>query len=211
MSEFRFYSKLDLTILLGNKAKNARQLLDEMKIVPDSSIYYHTHRFLHLHHYMTPQLPNDFAQWAFNSLNDDILGEQFASVDIVQFETIAGLRQRFIEVVEQHLSSNGNKLESPPGEEFYFLGCQTFVFPTQYVVRTLREFISVLEHVTINSLYHHMFDARLRLGRGENDFSAWFRGLGKSELADEVKKFDPYAHTLEGLRKRITVAVRRYD
>ncbi len=211
MSEFRFYSKLDLTILLGKKAKNARQLLEEMKVVPDSSIYYHTHRFLHLHHYITPQLPNDFAQWAFNSLNDDVLGEQLASIDVVQHETIKELRERFIEVVGNHLGSNGNKLEAPPGEEFYFLGCQTFVFPTEHVVNDLREFLSVLEHVTINSLYHHMFDAKLRLGRGENDFSAWFRGLGKTELADEVKKLDPYAHTLEGLRKRITVAVRRYD
>lgn len=211
MSEFRFHSKLDLTILLGKKAQNARQLLEGLRTVPDSSIYYHTHRFLHQHHYMTPQAPNDMAQWVINSLNNDILGEQLSSVDVVQFDTIEEVRQRFIEVIEGHVAANGNKLESPPGEEFYFLACQTFVFPTPYVVDNLKEFLSVLERVTINSLYHHMFDARLRLGRGENDFSAWFRGLGKTELADEVKRFDPYAHTLEGLRKRIAVLVRRHD
>lgn len=211
MSEFRFYSKLDLTTIVGRKAKNARQLLECLREVPDSSIYYHTHKFLQQYHYLTPQPPNDFAQWVFNSLNDDVLGEMLSSIDVVQFDTIGEVRERLLDVVERHIKENGNKLESPPGEEFYLMGCQTFIFPTSYVVSTLKEFLSVLEHVSVNSLYHHMFDAKLRLGRGENDFSAWFRGLGKTELADEVKQFDPYAHTLEGLRKRIAVLVRHHD
>lgn len=211
MSEFRFYSKHDLTILVGKRARTGKELLECLREVPESSIYYHTHKFLQQYHYLTPAPPNDFANWAINSLNDDLLGEKLSSIDVVQFEKISALRDRFIEVIEKHLAAKENDRESPPGEEFHFMASQTFVFPTSYVVHTLAEFGSVLERVTINSLYHHMFDAKLRLGRGENDFSAWFRGLGKDQLANEVKKFDPYAYTLEGLRKRILVLVKRHD
>ena len=65
--------------------------------------------------------------------------------------------------------------------------------------------------MSINSLYYHMFDAKLRLERGENDFSAWFRGLGLEALAREMHSLDPYTYTLEGLRKRIMVLGRAYD
>jgi len=211
MSEFRFYSKHDLTVLMGKRAKSGKELLEGLKQVPDSSIYYHTHKFLQQYHYLTPAPPNDFANWAITSLNDDVLGEKLSSVDVVQFGKIHPLRDHFIELLQKHIASNGNDRECPPGEEFYFMASQTFVFPTPNVVHTLGEFNAVLEHVTINSLYHHMFDARLRLGRGENDFSAWFRGLGQNELADKVQSFDPYAHTLEGLRKRIIILVKQYD
>jgi hypothetical protein len=56
-----------------------------------------------------------------------------------------------------------------------------------------------------------MFDSRLRLGRGENDFSAWFRDIGKPELADKVRTLDPYLSTLEGLRAQIKALVKKYD
>jgi hypothetical protein len=211
MNEFRFYSKLDLTILLKKKAKTSGQLLECLKEVPDTSIYFHTHLFLLHYHYLTPVPPNDFAQWALTSLNDDILGEKLSSIDIIRFDSIAELRKRIIEVVETHVAENGGKRESPDGEEFHFMASQSFIFPTPILAQSLSEFRTHLEQVSLNSLYHHMFDARLRLGRGENDFSAWFRGIGKPELADEVMRLDPYVHTLEGLRKRIEVLVHRYE
>lgn len=210
MTEFRFSSKLDLTILLGRRAKNSRQLLEGLKQVPDTSVYFHTHKYLLQYHYITPVPPNDFAQWSLTSLNDDLLGERLSSIDVVQFNSLAALRESLVRVVEDHVAANGSRRECPPGEEFHFMASQAFIVPTPIVVRTLEEFAAHLEHVSLNSLYHHMFDARLRLGRGENDFSAWFRGIGKPELADEVKRLDPYLHTLEGLRKRLTVLVRRH-
>jgi hypothetical protein len=63
----------------------------------------------------------------------------------------------------------------------------------------------------VASLYYHVFDAHLRLENGENDFSRWFRSLTLEGLADEVSRLDPYAYTLEGLRKRLLVLVETYD
>ncbi len=56
----------------------------------------------------------------------------------------------------------------------------------------------------MGSLYFHIFESRLRLGRGLNDFTAWLRdNLDETELGDEIAKLDPYTYTLEGLRSSL--------
>jgi len=211
MDPFHFYTKLDQTLLVGLRAKTIEELLTGVRSVPDSSIYFHTHRFLHQHHYLSPEPPNDFAYWVTNVLGDDALGERLWSVDIVRFHDISGLRVRLIAVLEGHLASSERKVECPAGEEFHFMACKTFVFPTHQDARSLREFSEILGKVSINSVYFHMFDAKLRLKHGENDFSRWFRSLGAVELAEASKRLDPYSHTLEGLRQSLVALVKKYD
>lgn len=211
MNEFRFTTKLDLTRLLGRKAKNAPELRTLVAEVPAMSIYYHTHHYLQQHHYLSPEPPNDFAFWATNVLNDDVLGEQLASIDIVQFATIEKIRARFLEILDGHLAAEERLAEAPRGEEFHFMSCQTFAFPTPHSASSLKEFSEQLERVSINSLYFHMFDARLRLEAGINDFSVWFHDNGYPPLAEEVSRLDPYTYTLEGLRKAIIRLVKAYD
>ena len=211
MDKFHFYTKLDQIILLGIQAKNVRELLTGIKKVPDSSVYYHTHRFLQQHHYLSPEPPNDFAYWVSHVLGDNALGEQLWSVDIVEFQSIAGLREKLVTILERHLASTKRSIDCPEGEEFHFMASRTFVLPTTYTARDLTDFAEMLGKVSINSLYYHMFDAKLRLGQGENDFSRWFRSLGKTELARETGFLDPYSYTLEGLRKHIIALVKKYD
>jgi hypothetical protein len=91
------------------------------------------------------------------------------------------------------------------------MASRTFALPTPYVAENLTEFRDMLGRVSVTSIYYHVFDAKLRLERGENDFSKWFTGIGKTALAEEVRTLDPYTHTLEGLRKRIMVLVKKYD
>ncbi|MEX1140038.1 MAG: DUF5752 family protein [Bacteroidota bacterium] len=212
MNAFHFYSRLDLTILLDEHATDAKQLLKGIESVPDASIYFHTHKYLLQYHYLIPVPPNDFANWALTSLNDDVLGEQLSSIDIMQSGSIPELRERIAEVVRSYVKKNPrNKRECPPGEEFYFMATQTVILPTPIVSRSLEEFSNHIEQISLHSLYYHMFDSRLRLGRGENDFSAWFRGIGKPELADKVRTLDPYLSTLEGLRAQIKALVKKYE
>ncbi|MBX2992660.1 MAG: hypothetical protein KF749_16015 [Bacteroidetes bacterium] len=211
MNEFQFHTKLDQTLLLGIKARNVQGLLEGIRNVPNSSIYYHTHRFLQQHHYLSPEPPNDFAYWTSEVIGDAVLGEQLSSVDIVQFHTIEELRERFVSILESHLDSMERLTFSPPGEEFHFMASRLFVFPTDRTAANLSEFIDALGQISINSIYYHVFDAKLRLARGDNDFSRWFFDLGMEELADEMRSLDPYAHTLEGLRKRIIILAREYD
>ncbi len=209
MSEFIFHTKLDQTILLGIKAREVKGLLEGIRTVPDTSIYHHTHRFLQDHFSTEP--PNDFAYWVTDVIGDSGLGEQLSSVDIVQFHSIAELREQFIALLENYLESSERLSFSRPGSEFHFMASRLFILPTKHVAQTLRDFLEILPLVSANSLYHHMFDAKLRLKKDDNDFSQWFAAMGFVDLAQELRNLDPYAYTLEGLRKRILVLVKRHS
>jgi len=211
MTDFHFYVKFDQTLLLGQRAKNVPELLEGIRRVPESCIYYHTHRFLQQHHYLSPEPPNDFAYWVTEVLGDKVLGEQLSSVDTIQFESISGLRDRFVALIESHLSSGAKTVDCFPGEEFHFIASRTFAAPTPYIAHNLGEFRDILQRVSISTLYYHIFDAKLRLKRGENDFSKWFDSNGMSTLAEAVRNLDPYTYTLEGLRKRILTLTKEHD
>ena len=203
MNTFQFMTKSDLTILLGRKARNAKELYAGLREVPAMSVYFHTHRFLQEHHYLSPEPPNDFAYWVTDVLNDDILGERLASIDIMQFVSIDEIRQRFLSILEEYLQTAERIIDCPRGEEFHFMSCQTFTFLTPYTASSLGEFQEILEKVSINAIYYHMFDARMRPELGNNDFSIWIRDSGYPQLAEAIHALDPYSHTLDGLRKAI--------
>jgi Family of unknown function (DUF5752) len=205
---FHFMTRLNLVELLGRQAKNVRELLAGLKEVPGSSVYYHTHRFIQQHHYLSPEPPNDFAFWIANVLGHDALGEQLASIDTVKFRSIENLREAFLDILSQVLSGRrGPICDCQPGEEFHFMSCRTFILPTPYEARNLGEFREIVQKVSIDSIYFHVFEARLRLERGDNDFSDWFEELGETKLAGELSRLDPYNVTLEGLRQLIVQKV----
>jgi len=199
---FRFYTRLNLIELTGKKANNLRELVEIMKEVPGSVIYHHTHHYLQQHLYLSPEPPNDFAYWVTYILRDEELGEEIASIDLCEFSTIRSLREKIIETIEQHLAQNPELLRSaPPGGEFHFFKTITFILPTPYVASDLSEFLEAIKKISIHSIYFHMFEAKLRLEKGENDFSRWVEDmLGEKELARDIARLDPYTFTMEGLR-----------
>lgn len=201
---FHFHTQYHLVELLGLKAKNPEELLLGINAVPASSIYYHTHRFLQQHNYLSPEPPNDFAFWLMEILHLESLGEEFLSVDTISFCNLEDLRKAFKNILEDYISKHGEDSECPPGFEFHFLACKTLVLPLPYIAHNLTEFAEMIRKVSIHSLYFHMFEARMRLGVLDNDFSQWFRGIGEEKLADEVSRLDPYNITLENLRRKIT-------
>lgn len=203
---FRFYTRLNLTELTGLKAGNLTQLLDYIKEVPGACIYHHTHRFLQQHLYLSPEPPNDFAYWVSSVLGEDELSERLACIDTIQYSTIRGLREKIVLTIENYLKTNPtSKMKfASGGEEFYFMKSVSFVIPTNYIASDLKEFIEILEKITIDSIYYHIFEARLRLEKGTNDFSNWIEtSIGDKKLADELGRLDPYSFTIEDLRKAI--------
>jgi len=205
---FRFMTRLNLVELLGWQARNAQELLAGLEEAPESSIYHHTHRFLQQHHYLSPEPPNDFAFWVSRALGRDALGERLASVDTVRFRSLASLRAAFLAILKEDAARRaGRGCDCQPGEEFHFMSCRTFILPTPYTARDLREFREIIGKISINSIYFHVFEARIRLARGDNDFSDWFEDLGEAKLARDFACFDPYTMTLDGLRKTIILKV----
>lgn len=201
---FYFYTHLELRESTGLKARNARELVNIIKDVPGSVIYYHTHVFLQQHQFVSPEPPNAFAYWVTNVLGEEVLGERLGSIDICQFQTIRQLREKIIEIIEGFLFDAKEIRNAPPGKEFDFTKSKSFVLPTPYTVYNLEEMVEALKKVTIRSIDFHIFNARLRLEKGINDFSHWIDdSLGYPKLASQLENFDPYTYTLEGLRYHI--------
>lgn len=201
---FRFYTHLHLKELTGLKASNLIELVKVLKEVPDPVIYYHTHNFLEEHHYLTPEPANDFALWVSDELGDEVLSEKLASIDTFDFPTIGALRARIEGVIRDYLSKKPDGRTAHEGREFHFIKSISFILPTPYIAHDLREFVEVLRQVSLNSLSYHIFEARLRLKKGVNDFSIWIEDcLGDKDLADRLAYLDPYNYTLESLRSTI--------
>jgi small-conductance mechanosensitive channel len=207
---FRFFNRVHLTELTGLKAKNLKELAEVLMNAPDSIIYYHTHHFLEEHHYLTPEPANDFAVWVSDVLGDEALGEKLASIDAFEFSTLSALRERIVNVIGEHISSGQEVRKAPEGREFYFMKSTSVVMSTPYAARDLREFVEALRKLSLGSLYFHIFESRLRLGRVTNDFSVWMKdSLEEQELAEAIEKVDPYTYTLEGVRSQLIKLVEK--
>ncbi|MFA5104467.1 MAG: DUF5752 family protein [Candidatus Margulisiibacteriota bacterium] len=209
---FRFFTRLHLSELTGLKASDLEELAVLVKTVPGACIYYHTHRFLQQHQYLSPEPPNDFAHWVSEMLGERQLGEKLASIDTVQYTTIRSLRDKISEMIDRYISANqkSKRRSVHEGDEFHFIKAVSFVLPTSYVAHDLEEFVSVLEKITIDSIYFHIFESRLRLEKGNNDFSQWIdASFGDKETARSISKLDPYTYTMENLRKKMIAIIKR--
>lgn len=203
---FTFYTRFNLPELTGLTASNLVQLLRLIREVPGSSIYHHTHRFVEKHQYLSLESPNDFSGWVNNVMGEKTLGERLNGIDTFGFSTIHDLRQVLVETIEAYLKEHPEAKNRFADRDslFHFVKSVSFILPMPYRVASLESFERVLKRVSISSIFFHMYEARLRLERGTNDFSYWLEtALLKKELGDRIAALDPYAFTLEGLRKKI--------
>ena len=70
---FYFKTHLELRESTGLKAHNARELVNVLKDVSGSVIYYHTHVFLQQHQFLSPEPPNAFAYWVKYFLGEEVI------------------------------------------------------------------------------------------------------------------------------------------
>jgi len=211
MDGFNFSARLHFSELTGVSAENLNGLLNGFRSVSDSSIYHHTHRFLQQHLAISPEPPNDFAYWVSHILGEEELGESLGSIDIMQFTDIGQLRAALIATVENYLADNPRAAQRfcGKGKDFYFIKSISFILPLGIVVHDLPSFASAIEMIPVDSLYFHMFEARLRLGKKSNDFSCWVeQAFGDSVLAQTIARIDPYSYTLDDLRAKLACLIR---
>jgi len=207
---FKFVTQVSLTQITKARAKSLKELMYHLKVVSGSVIYHHTHRFLKQHQFLSPEPPNDFAYWVNTALHDERLAEKLAAIDTIRFHTIRSLREKIILTLSEHMAHTGNPGTAVASSEFCFMQSISFVLPTTFESRNLEEFKEALKKISINSLYHHIFEARLRQASGTNDLSYWLQtSLNEKGLGEAISKMDPYTQTIEGLRKRIILLVEK--
>ena len=201
---FAFMACMELKEFIGVRAENERQLAQLLDEVPLDSIYYHTHGFLLRPRPLAGAYPNDFATWVDVQVRDRVLGERLAMVDPADFTTLQALREELVSLVDEHLRRIGIVPQVVSGEPFEFIQSRIVEIPTGIEARTLQELRDALLEVDPSALYFHLVEARLRLGRGRNDFAAWLeRGLGLPDLAVRIQAVNPYASGLEPARARL--------
>lgn len=209
---FQFWTALVLQESTGLRAATLTTLAKLLRQVPDACIYYHTHHFVLQHHYLTPEPTNDFAYWVAEVFGDEPLGELLASIDIMEHSSLQSLREVLAGTIERYIKEHpATRIRfAPAGREFFFIKSVHVIMPTPHTASTLAEFAKALEQVSVHSLYFHIFDARLRLGRPTNDFALWFtEQLGLKELGESVAGLNPYMHTLETLRAILLSLIRQ--
>ena len=143
---------------------------------------------------------------------EEALGELLASVDVMDHASLKSLRNAFTRIIDVYLKRHpGSRFRFvSEGEEFFFIKSVHLIMPSAHTASTLTEFAKTLEHISTRSLYFHIFDARLRLGRPTNDFALWFtEQLGLTALGESISRLDPYAHTLETLRTILVSLIRK--
>jgi len=201
---FVFQTERRLVALTGLRASNLDGLLQGLKQVPGSSIFYHTHHMYLSHHFETPSFSNDYALWTSEALQEERLGEQLSAIDLLSFTSIRALRAAIISTIEKGILENGRRQrECPPNDEFHFCRSKSFIMPTGIGAANPEEFFRVLPGVSNVSLFFHFFEARLRLERPTNDFSQWLEWRGETRLAKAIDDLDPYSVTLDELKREI--------
>jgi hypothetical protein len=207
---FIFYTERRLVALTGRKARNLTELLDHLRQVPGSSVFYHTHYLYLTHHFEKPRFYNEFAEWVSEALQEKRLAEQLAAIDLLSITSIRELREALVAPIEKHIQPGARaERNCPPGDEFHFCEANSFIMPTGLVAHDVPEFFKQVACVTNACLHFHFFEARLRLGRPTNDFSQWLLAAGEPRLARAVDRLQPYSMTLDELKGRIVRIGRR--
>ena len=199
---FYFSGCFEIKELLGVKAKDELELLEAIETVPLDSIYFHTHSYFLRHPYISEFYPNDFANWVSIQIRDKLLGEKLGSITPTGQKTLEDIREEFLEMIDNHLASLQHIPSIIYGEPFHFMASQIIEIPTEIKASNLSQFIKRLNTVDASTVYNHIFEARLRLERGESDFAIWFKEvLGITGLAEKIERIDCYMHSLEEIRQ----------
>lgn len=207
---FYFNSSAHLLRITRWKANNLSEFLGALRHCPESSIFQHSFRTLQEHHFIREGFSNDFAHWVLSACNEPGLAEGLASVDIREYTSLADLRERFVQIVENFLQSSPAAAQRSAHETFYFCTSDIVVIPTNFVAHNLMEFAEGLRGVSLHSIHHHFIEARLRLKLMSNDFSQWLhQTLGLAEPARQLNRIDIYTATLEDVRQQAVRIVER--
>ena len=202
VSPFEFRTRLTVAKLTRRIAATVAELARHLREVPESVVFQHTHHFLVQHQELSPEPPNDFAHWVTTALQEDELGERLASVDTVRFASLGALKERLIEILDNHLHTERNPRSAPEGEAFHFKDAVSVVLPAGHVAHSVADFRAALARVSTASIAYHLCESRLRLAAQDNDFSLWLeREADMGAVARAIRALDPYTYTLEGLRQ----------
>jgi hypothetical protein len=204
MIPFVFSGCVQLTEMLGLRARDERELMEVLERVPTGSVYFHTHRRFAGGPEVLGPYSNDFADWVVSRGGDVRLAERLSIVDPFQYQNLEGLCDEIVSILHEHVSALAPAPRVVSGRPFFFSQARVIEVPAGLAAYDLAEFRFALSRVDASALYLHAICARGLWGIPGGDFSEWIGGeLGLTGLADEIAKINPYRGDLEDLRRRV--------
>ena len=204
MKEFHFYTEHGIVRSAGQRANNLPNLLEGIKQVSGSSIFYHMHHAILRRHIIPSDTMNDFARWTWFNLGEQRLAEHLAIVDPMEYVSVREARDKVADTVSAFVSREPVLRKVAREKEFCFLELQSFVLPTKLVARNLHEFYLCLQKIGPGSIFYHLIEARIRLGKQGSDFSKWLaEDLREYGLAAKIDSLSPYVYNLWDLKQEI--------
>ena len=196
---FEFRQCVSIHKSTGKKAANLRELRDVIAEASEESIVHHNYQYFQKGRMR--EYTNDFAEWVGESLGEKALAEHLSNIDPYDFKEIGALRNEMLGVIDDYLDKVPDPKGAMPGDELYFNETVTLIFPVGIRARNLAEFLAAIKYIEEDCIYYHFYEARIRLGRGNDDFSRWFEDtLGEKDLAGKIRAVDPLMYTVEQIR-----------
>lgn len=205
---FVFYTTAHIVELTGRTARTLAELRDGIREVTGSSIFHHTFGALRERPFAALRYTSDFARWTAEVLQDWPVAERLAFMDPTEFPSIRELRERILQVIDDRLVDEGETAPAPPGREFHFTQSISLIYPVGQSARTLPELAEGIRRASARTLFFHLMEARLRIGRCTNDLSCWLTdSLDAPDLAGRLDHLDLLATSTEDLRQQVLAAL----
>ncbi len=201
---FKFYFESGIISYTSIRADSLNSFYSGLQKVSESSIFYHLHHAYFRRHFTTADYMNDFARWIWINIGDKSISEKIAMINPFLFDSIKAIRKRLLKDLKEYIGSGEQFPRVPFDKEFYFLELRSFIHPTGFEAKDLKEFKRGIERISISGLFYHLIDSRIRIGRKTNDFSQWLATeLSEHEKAEKIAQLNLFSLNLWDIRNEI--------
>jgi hypothetical protein len=189
---------------IGQSCSNLRELLTALHNVPDNVLEHHMLRCPLEDHFELYEFPNDLARWCWDALGDHVVGEQLGLVDPYRHSSLADLRAKLVEILEDRLWNLDRVPWCRPGLELHLLASRLVAYDTGERIPTPVALAEAIPHLSPRSLFFHVHEARRRTAGQSDDFSLWLEQFEVSpSLVARLRAIDFYFLNLGQLRREL--------
>jgi hypothetical protein len=205
---FVFYSTAHIIELTGRSARSLPELRAGIAEVTGSSIFHHTFGALQDRFFAAQRFTSDFARWAVEALQDWAVAERLALMHPTEFPSVRALRERTLQVIDDRLREGDPPARARPGREFHFSQSISLIYPAGYQATTLAALREGIRRASDRTLFFHLIEARLRIGRCTTDLSCWLADeLACPHIADRLDRLDFFVPSTEDLRQQVLASL----
>ena len=189
---------------IGQSCTNLRELLTALRSIPDNVVEHHMLRCPLEDHFELYEFPNDLARWCWDALGDHVIGEQLGLVDPYRHRSLADLRAKIVEILEDRLWNLDRVPWCRPGLELHLLASRLVAYDTGERIPTPVALAEAIPQMSPRSLFFHIHEARRRTGGQSDDFSLWLEQReANPSLVARLRAIDFYFLNLNQLRREL--------